>query len=150
MLSGRFRNAIISLCVHFASCATAVGVPRYDRYHFAVLDAQMESRRTGEYRTMDRLFDVKKNSSNPDALFVDLLDYYLGEAGGLTLAEFLSEGGTRMLPLLEAKRLKPLECLPKYTAICADNVDNRNERINWITDAIRKGVILRAEEPAGK
>lgn len=149
LLCVRSGVPVIALCFLLTSCATMHGVPKNDRYFLAVLDAQMEGEGTGEYHTMDRLFDLK-NSSNPEASLIGLLDYYLGEAGGVTLAEFLSEAGERVLPRLVAKRAKPIECQPQYAAICMESVETRNERIDWIANAIRKGVILRAEDPAAK
>lgn len=37
----------------------------HDKYFYAVLDAQIESIKTGEYRTMDRIYDLEKTVIGP-------------------------------------------------------------------------------------
>jgi hypothetical protein len=42
---------------------------------------------------VDRIFALKNKCESPDKFFVNLLDYYLGAAGGEVLTEFITERG---------------------------------------------------------
>jgi len=127
---------------------------KHDQYFVAVLDAALEGQKTNEYHTADRLYDLKEKSNNSGPLFIELLDYYIGEASGEILTEFITEKGKTVLPLLVAKKRKPIECLAKYKNICMDRFPEalkiRNEKIDQMVDAIQKGIILRAEDPNAK
>jgi hypothetical protein len=112
-----------------------------------VLDAHLALKKSGGYpKTIDRLYDLKEKSRDADFLLVALLDYYIGEGPGEILAQFITEKGKVMVPLLIAKEKKPLECLSLYKSICADSLEDRNEQIDQMLDAIRKGIILRVED----
>ena len=117
-----------------------------DDAFYAVLNAQLEAQAGGEYRTMDRLFELRDSQENVNQALVDLLDYYLGSAAGEILGEFITAEGSMIAPLLERKRDSQLECLPRYKSICADSREVRNRRIEEMLDAIRRGVILKAAE----
>jgi len=142
----------IFLVVSLASfdCADGNQTVKFDRYYFAVLDAQVESERTHEYHTMDRIYDLNKNSRNSDFLLTELLDYRLGAGGAESLTELITEKGRKMLPLLKRKRAQPLDCLPKYESICIRSMEARNKDIDLMIDAIEKGIVLWAEEPSPK
>jgi hypothetical protein len=99
---------------------------------------------------MDRIFDLNRNSRNPDLLLPELLDYRLGSGGAESLTQFITEKGRKMRPLLKRKRAKPLGCLPKYESICNKSLEARNKHIDLMIDAIEKGVVLWAEEPNPK
>lgn len=102
----------------------------------------MESIRTKEYRTMDRIFDLEKSSKNADKLLVELLDYYVGSAGIFTLYEFITKRKKKMIPLLLKKKESMLSCLKKYQSICADSIQDRNKMIDELIGYINKGVII--------
>jgi len=93
---------------------------------------------------MDRLFDLRRSSKESNQLLVDLLDYYLGEAAGEVMQEFVTQEGSKIAPLLQEKRGMPLNCLAKYQAICRRDVASRNRQIDYMLDAIRKGVVLKS------
>lgn len=114
----------------------------HDKYFYAVLDAQIESIKTGEYRTMDRIYDLEKNSNRADELLVELLDYYVGSAVVFTLYEFITKRNNKMIPLLLNKRKSKLSCLEKYKSICADSIQDRNEMIDELTGLIKKGEVI--------
>jgi hypothetical protein len=142
----------IFLAISLASfgCADGDQMVKFDQYYFAVLDAQVESERTQEYHTMDRIYDLNKNSRNSDLLLPELLDYRLGAGGAESLMELITEKGRKMLPLLKRKKAQPVNCLPKYESICIRNIEARNKRIDMMIDAIEKGIVLWAEEPSPK
>ena len=111
-----------------------------------VLDAQVIAQRGGSYRTMDRLFDLRNNSKDSGKYFVDLLDYYLGAAGGETLSEFITEKGAAIVPLLTKKRKSDINCMPVYQEICTQSEEHRNMKIDKMMDAIRNGIVLKPAE----
>lgn len=146
------KIASIFLLVSFASfgCADRKQMVNFDRHYLAILDAQVESERTHEYRTMDRIYDLNKNSRNSDLLLPELLDYRLGAGGAESLTQLITEKGRKMLPLLKSKRAKPLGCPPKYESICIKSLEARNKDIDLMIDAIEKGIVLWVEEPSPK
>jgi hypothetical protein len=150
MSSLKMISIFIAVALTFLSCAERNQTVKFDRYYFAVLDAQVESERTHEYHTMDRIYDLNRNSRNPDLLLPELLDYRLGAGGAESLTQLITEKGRKMLPLLKRKRAKPLGCLPKYQSICIKSLEARNKDIDLMIDAIEKGIVLRAEEPSPK
>jgi hypothetical protein len=150
MSSLKFASILLVVSLTFFACAGRNQTVKFDRYYFAVLDAQVESERTHEYHTMDRIFDLNRNSRNSDLLLTELLDYRLGAGGGEILTEFITEKGRKMLPLLKRKRAQPLNCSPKYESICIESMEARNEDIDLMIDAIEKGIVLWAVEPSPK
>jgi hypothetical protein len=150
MSSLRITSTFIAVALTFLGCAERNQTVKFDRYYFAVLDAQVESERTHEYHTMDRIYDLNQNSRNPDLLLPELLDYRLGAGGAESLMQLITEKGRKMLPLLKKKRAKPLDCLPKYESICIKSLEARNKDMDLMIDAIEKGIVLRAEEPSPK
>ena len=114
--------------------------------YYAVLDAQLEANNGGNYRTMDRIFDLRKRIKNPDKYYIKLLDYYLGAAGGEILDEFITSEGRKILPLLEEKYKKPIVCEKKYISICVKEEGQRNNRIDGMISAIKAGKVLKAAD----
>jgi hypothetical protein len=136
---------ILTACVHSANNS------RYDEYFYAVLDSSMESQKNPtKYDVIDKLYDLKDKSKNPASLLIDLLDYFIGAGGEEILLEFITEKGTRILPLLIAKKASPINCIPKYKSICVNNIKLRDNDIDWMIEAINHGKILRVEEPPVK
>jgi len=91
----------------------------------------------------------KKGGRRADRFLVRLLDYYVGEGPTLALDEAITRRGKRMLPLLDTLRSRNLQCLEEFTNICMsifpDGRELRNERIEQLTQAIKKGVVLKAD-----
>lgn len=118
---------------------------KYDQYFYAVLDATLMGLETGEYRTIDRLYDLKEKSPNANILLVELMDYSIGAGGGEIRDEFIIEKGQSILPLLKKKKNTPLSCLPKYQALCISDIELRNLGIDWLISKIGTNNILRDE-----
>lgn len=150
MSSLKIIGIFLVVSLSFFSCANGNQTVKSDRYFLAVLNAQVESERTHEYHTMDRIYDLNENSCDSDILLPELLDYRLGAGGDESLMQLITEKGRKMLPLLKRKRAKPLGCLPKYESICIKSLEARNKVIDLMTDAIEKGIVLWAEEPTPK
>ncbi len=117
----------------------------YDQYFYAVLDATLMGLETGEYRTIDRLYDLKEKSPNANILLVELMDYSIGAGGGEIRDEFIIEKGQSILPLLKKKRNNPVTCLPKYQSLCITDLELRNLGIDELISKIGKNNILRDE-----
>lgn len=130
----------------FAGCAVRAEQNQYERLYLAVLDAQLEAQKGGDYYTMDRLFELSRAGRGANHFLVDLLDYYLGAAAGEILGELITSKGSNIAPLLKKKRESPLNCLPQYQSICMDSLEQRNRRIDEMLEAISKGVVLKAAE----
>jgi hypothetical protein len=134
---------------------------KHDQYFFAVLDNSLESlNNPSKYDVIDRLYDLNDKSKYPDPLLVELLDYGIGAGGSELLDQFITEKKEKILPLLRAKRAKPIECFSKYESICLNSnsfvfgnegaLALRNENIDELIDAIQKGIILWAVNPDEK
>ena len=130
----------------FSGCGMKAERSQYERLYLAVLDAQLEAQKGGDYYTMDRLFKLGRAGKGADRFLVDLLDYYLGAAAGEVLQELITSEGNNITPFLKKKRESPLSCLPQYKTICTDSVEHRNRRINKMLEAISKGIVLKATE----
>jgi hypothetical protein len=150
MLVFKLCLLIVLVSLMCFACVHRAQVSKFDQYYFAVLDAQVESEKTHEYHTMDRIYDLSENSNNADLLLLELLDYRLGAAGAESLMELITEKGKGMLPLLRQQRAKPLDCLPKYKSICLHDAESRNRLIDAMVDAIEKGIVIHTEEPTEK
>lgn len=145
-LLSKIRATLCMMCLSLVGCASSADAVPTDKHYLAVLDAALVAQRGGEYRAMDRLFDLRRGSKEPNRLLVDLLDYYLGEAAGEAMQEFLTQEGSKITPLLKEKREMPLNCLAKYQAVCRKDVASRNRQIDYMLDAIRKGVVLKSAD----
>ncbi len=146
MFTRKFTATLSIFSLVLFSCMSVNHQPKFDKYYFAVLGAQLNTQKNQEYLTLDRLYDLKKNSKNLDSQLIGLLDYYLGEASGEILDEFITERGRIMLSLLNNKKGRQLECLNEYKSICIDNIQKRDNKINRMIDAIQKGIVLRVED----
>ncbi|MHB8844939.1 MAG: hypothetical protein ACYC7L_09345 [Nitrospirota bacterium] len=110
-------------CLALIACKSTQVEADHDQYFYALLD-EVSAQPRKETRGPDiisRLQDIKTKSKSAGASLIDLLDYYIGEGPGAIQREYIAERGRDILPLLEAKRNKPLECLPKYKTICLDH-----------------------------
>jgi hypothetical protein len=145
-LIDKMRAILCVMCLSLFGCVSTAGTATTDRHYQAVLDAALVAQRGGEYRAMDRLFDLRRESKDANRQLVDLLDYYLGEAAGEVMQEFITHEGTKIEPLLQEKRKMPLNCLPKYQAICRKDIASRNRQIDYMLDAIRKGIVLKSAD----
>jgi hypothetical protein len=139
---------LIIFSISFAS-AESEQTTKLDKYFFAVLDETLKALDTGEYHTIARLYELKEKSQNRDYLLIELLDYYVGALGSVILDEFITERGKEMLPLLVAKKTQPIHCLEKYKRLCM-NTEERNKDIDFLMDAIKRGIIIRPEDPNKK
>ncbi len=91
---------------------------------------------------INNLYDIEKESSNSDEIYVSLIDYYLGAGGTECLDELITKRGKRILSLLMVKSEKPVECTPKYEAACIKSIEQRNSHINELIEAIKRGIVL--------
>jgi hypothetical protein len=131
----------------FTACITTGKNQKYDEYFYAILDSSMASQKNpSEYEVIDKLYDLKEKSKKSNQLLVDLLDYYIGAGGGEILMELITEKGTPILPLLIAKKAVPIDCIPRYKSICFHNINSRNEDIDLMIEAIKRGEIIRVED----
>ncbi len=80
-------------------------------------------------------------------LYTELIDYYIGEGPGEILSEKITGMREKILPFLVEKKGTQLNCLEKYKSLCREDIKERNKRIEYLIDAIKKGVILYAEYP---
>ncbi len=81
------------------------------------------------------------------SLYVGLIDYYIGEHGTEIHLERATKIGEKIIPFLIEKRNMPLMCLEQYKSLCVKDIEERNRKIGWIIDAIKKGIVLYAEYP---
>lgn len=106
------------------------------------------SARDGE--VLDVIDDTDKLHLQQDdliQLYIDLLDYYVGEGPGEILAEKITKIGDEILPFLIEKKRAPLKCSEKYKRLCYKNMKERNVLIEKMVKAIKDGTILYAEFP---
>ncbi len=92
-------------------------------------------------------FDAVQAIENPPlkteeqiSLYMELLNYYIGEATGEMLDEQITRMGDKILPFLIEKKNSPVQCEEKYKSICLTMVQ-RNEQINKVTGEIKEGTI---------
>jgi hypothetical protein len=96
----------------------------------------------------EELENIERLPSNTAiTICVDLTDYYLGEHGSEILMEKATKIGEKILPFLIERRNSRLNCLVKYKELCVTNIEERNRKIDWMIDAINKGIVLYAEYP---
>jgi hypothetical protein len=95
---------------------------------------------------IDRLYDIERKSNNADKIYIDLLNYYIGEGPSECLDELITKRGKRMLPLLLKNKEENINCLSKYKKRCIDNITRRNEQIDELINAIKNRVVLCPDE----
>lgn len=105
----------------------------------------------GDYPgTLDSVSLLDKKGKQADRFLVRLLDYYVGEGPTLALDEAITRRGRRMLILLRTVRARGLQCLDEYSQICMstfpDGRDLRDEHVEHLAHAIKKGIVLRADD----
>lgn len=145
-VSRLIHKAVIGVCVASLCLLIRPGLASdagADTQFLAVLDSAVVAERGGDYHVIDRIFELRRNSKEVNGLLVDLLDYYLGEGAGEVLQDFITREGKGIESLLTQKRAAPLNCLHNYEMICRKDVQERNRQIDYMLDAINKGVILR-------
>jgi hypothetical protein len=81
-------------------------------------------------------------------LYIELLDYYIGEGGGEILCEKITRLQDKVLPFLIEKKNTPLKPLEKYKNLSYNSIEERNIKIIDMIDKIRKGIVAYAEYPA--
>ena len=147
MSATRLTALLLLYLVTATSYAASSADQRSDKLFAVVLNTA----RAGDYPgTLDSvsLLD-KKGGRRAERFLVRLLDYYVGEGPTLALDEAITRRGKRMLPLLDTLRSRNLQCLEEFTNICMsifpDGRELRNERIEQLTQAIKKGVVLKAD-----
>ncbi|HXX34970.1 MAG TPA: hypothetical protein VEM15_10915 [Thermodesulfobacteriota bacterium] len=79
-------------------------------------------------------------------LYMELLNYYIGEATGEMLHEQITRMGDKVLPFLVEKKNSPVKCEEKYKSICL-SMEERNREINGSISAIKEGTISYAVLP---
>jgi hypothetical protein len=82
-------------------------------------------------------------------LYIELLDYYVGEGPGEMLGEKITKMSEKILPSLVEKAYTPLRCSEKYKKLCYKNMKERNVHIERMIKAIKDGTVLYAEFPKG-
>jgi hypothetical protein len=80
-------------------------------------------------------------------LYIQLLDYYVGEGPGEIRAEKITKMGDEILPFLVEKKRAPLRCSEKYRRLCYKDMKERNVIIEKMIKAIKDGTVLYAEFP---
>jgi hypothetical protein len=75
------------------------------------------------------------------SLYMELLNYYIGEATGEVLNEQITAMGDKILPFLIEKKNTPPKCEEKYASICY-TMEERTRKITKLIGAISQGVIL--------
>jgi len=136
--------AIIALLSASLVDAHANG-PQTDKRLLLVLNQA----KAGNYpAVLDAVDELDKQGKRADASLIALLDYYVGEGPSEIMNEAITRRGKRMLKALETKRQSDLQCLPEYLSVCmskfTDGLKQRNEYIQRLEAAIRKGKVLRA------
>jgi hypothetical protein len=109
----------------------------------------LERAKAGDYPgALDAVDELDKQGKKADTALIGLLDYYLGEGPTEVMSEAITRRGKRMLKALNAKRRSEIQCLPAYATVCmtkfSDGLELRNEYIERLATAIRKGKVLRA------
>jgi hypothetical protein len=80
MSQSRYIIVVMVSCIIFVACAHSEQKLKFDKYFFAVLDSELATKKDpSKHDVLNRLYDLKERSKNPDPLLVDLLDYYIGE-----------------------------------------------------------------------
>lgn len=74
-------------------------------------------------------------------LYIELLDYSIGEATGVILLEKTTSIGDKIIPHLIEKKNTPITCLGEFKSRCRTDLE-RNRFINYIIDARKKGIII--------
>jgi hypothetical protein len=74
------------------------------------------------------------------SLYMELLNYYIGEGPEEILDEQITRMGDKILPFLIEKRNSPVKCEEKYESICFA-MEERNGIINHSISAIKEGTI---------
>jgi len=140
VLLNRLLLSFIFACFLFSACTVKAEQRQYERFYLAVLDAQIEAQKSGDYHTMDRLFELEHAGKGTDHFLVELLDFYLGAAASEILQELITSKGNNIAPLLRKKRDELLNCPPQYKTICAESIEHRNRWIDEMLEAISRGV----------
>jgi len=98
-------------------------------------------------------FDAVQAIENPPlktedriSLYMELLNYYIGEGTGEMLHEQITRMGDKILPFLIQKKNSPVKCEEKYKSICL-TMEERNREINGSIAAIKEGTISYAVLP---
>jgi hypothetical protein len=80
------------------------------------------------------------------SLYMELLNYYIGEATGEVLCEGITAMGDKILPFLVERKNMPVKCEEKYASICY-TMEERTRKINKLIGAIKRGIILYSAFP---
>jgi hypothetical protein len=80
-------------------------------------------------------------------LYLELLDYYIGEGPGEILSEKITLLGEEILPALIEKKKMRLLCLEEFKDLCYEDIEDRNRKIEHEINAIKKGIVLYAVYP---
>lgn len=75
------------------------------------------------------------------SLYMELLNYYIGEGPGEVLNEQITGMGDKILPFLIEKKNSSVNCEEKYKSICY-TMEQKNRKINKLINAIKEGAIL--------
>lgn len=74
------------------------------------------------------------------SLYMELLNYYIGEGTGEILSEQITRMGDKILPFLIEKKNSPMKCEEKHKSTCY-TMEERNRIINDLITAIKEGTI---------
>lgn len=98
------------------------------------------------FDAIEGIDDLQLKMEDRISLYVELLNYYIGEATGEVLNEQITAMGDKILPFLIEKKNMPLKCEEKYASICY-TMEERTRKIDKLIGAIKKGIILYSAYP---
>jgi hypothetical protein len=81
------------------------------------------------------------------SLYMELLNYYIGEATTGILCEQITRMGDKILPSLIEKKNSPVKCEEKYKSICLTMEERNGVLIDRLIRSIKEGTILYYEYP---
>ena len=138
--AGKLICVLVALIMMNAFSLTSVAAEKLDPAVERLLDSLLKPQ-DGYPHTLDLIDSVPTKSRDPDRSMIFLLDYYTGAAGGEISAEYFTKRGKAVLPLLIKKRETPLNCLEKYMENCVKSLKERNGKIDFLINAIKKGIV---------
>lgn len=134
-------------CILLSACAVAADKPPSDigfqRVISAARSAYEAKNNQGDWiSVMKSLYTLKAGHERINEQYVNLLDYYLGDADAGILDEFITKQGRSILPLLHEKLGKDISCQAGFESICVKSKKERDERVQNLIQAINQGKVL--------
>ncbi|MGO8987794.1 MAG: hypothetical protein ACLQGU_21090 [bacterium] len=92
------------------------------------------------FEAIEEIEELQLKTEDRISLYMELLNYYIGESTGGILHEQITRMGDKILPFLIEKKNSPVKCEEKYKSTCYA-MEERNSRINDLITAIKEGTI---------